>query len=137
MLRPCAECKYALSYSQRLANLLNKSERGVDMHTAVRNFIRLELSMYTVNKEHMSDFSTGELLGYRQLLWVSVIRTGIEAALLSLPAEIRNYVQVRYFDDKDYNNTAIAEKLGISERTVDRWDKVAVESVCRHIGVLF
>lgn len=106
------------------------------MHSAVKNFIRLELSMYAANKEHMSRFATGELLGYRQLLWVSIIRSGIESALLSLTPELRKYVQSRYLAGKKYSNSAIAEELDISERTVDRWDQVTVAAVCKHIGIV-
>lgn len=106
------------------------------MNSVVREFIRFELCTYRVNKASLENPEYSILISQRHLVWLSTIVQGIESAVSSLPEDIQEYVELRYFRKNYCNNAGLALKLNISERTVVYWDRLVLTTVAKHIGIL-
>lgn len=106
------------------------------MNPALKDFIRLELRSYKLNKECLQTLEYNKTVSYRQLLFITNIVTGIDSALACLPEYICKYAQTKYFNKNHLTNFGLALKFDVTERTIFYWDKILLVTIAKHIGAL-
>lgn len=106
------------------------------MKKELRNYIKLELSLYRKQKDSLMNSDPNSLTGCRYMSMLAYLVANIDCALATLPDDIRKYAQIRYFGEYVYKREHIARRLKVSERTINRWDERLLSCVAIHIGIL-
>ena len=91
------------------------------------NYVRRHLRVYRENKK-LLEVPWG-VLGSRGLGKKALIALCIKDVIKNLPEEIRVYLRLRYFALEPQSLSNISMDLDVSERTLNRWDKLVMQRI--------
>ena len=105
------------------------------MERAQIAYIRFELRNYHRNVKMLQGFGLNQLVSTKALQYTCMITDAIAGALAELPEEVVETVRLKYFVGVRADNFDLAYKQNVSERTVRRWDNLALDTIARYLGM--
>lgn len=106
------------------------------MHAAIKKFIKFELHNYTENLQRLENISPADLISTKHLDWLLAVTQSIEMTLAHMPADIKAYIQTKYFCPHFVSKTELAATLSVSKRTIDYWDNIALTQIAKNLGLV-
>lgn len=106
------------------------------MKKEVKNFIKMELSLYKLKKAELRNHKINRLADCSYHKMLTHVVSSIKNALAALPDSLRLYAQIRYFRRNTAKSAWIAKKLMVSERTIARWDAQLLGCIAVHMGIV-
>lgn len=103
------------------------------MNKELKKIIRFILHYYWRNKESLKLRHKTECK-YWQM--VKYMVCGVDEAIASMPASIKQYAQMRYFEQSFYERSYAAGIFGVTPRTINRWDSRLLTCVAINIGLI-
>lgn len=104
------------------------------MDKITKTKILLALYSYKRNKK-LVESAQEYIEAHRQLLQALQSVQVIDVALAELPADIKEYVQEKYFDRVQYTPDELLMRFNVADKTISRWDKVLLTAVYRYLEV--
>ncbi len=101
-----------------------------------KNYIRFELKNYKNNVKMLQGHSLHTLISTRVLQYTCIVTEAISLALAEMSAEVAETVRLKYFSGVRCDNFDLSYKLNVSERTVRRWDNIALTMIGRQLGMV-
>ena len=97
---------------------------------------QIELGNYRSYKKSVADMHAKKRsINIKLKRWVLLI-TCMDCALSKLTDDVRTYARMRYMDPEEHKHAYISVDMGVSERTLSRWNDQVIRAVAIQLELL-
>lgn len=127
---------FTILWSKRAGIVLSGNLSGL-LYTSVRNLILNHIAKHEVRERYIDslvDYANTSLANTDHLIRENQLKEMIEREIAELPAKMRQIFEMSRTEHLSHKE--IAEKLGISDKTVDRQISNAIKILSSKLGIL-